>query len=263
MLPLARERNLDSVAFWLGFAFVLFPLNLLIYGWNDLVDRETDAVNPRKDSFLFGARGTAAQLALIPPAIVVTILPFVTAFTLLEGWRIAAVLGAIAAVVWIYNLPQHGLRQHPPLELLNQLGYLLILPFATVLNHVPALPWQSIAYLALFCTHAHLMGEIMDVVPDRIAGRRTTATEIGVIPTKCIVFVLLAVEAIGIISIFQDIVLGGFLALGACWLIFDIAYFRDGSYSRNQFLLFGAGLNATGFASMAWVWFTGTLTRLP
>jgi 4-hydroxybenzoate polyprenyltransferase len=33
-------------------------MGLLIYGWNDIVDYEADRLNPRKGTFLFGARGT-------------------------------------------------------------------------------------------------------------------------------------------------------------------------------------------------------------
>ncbi|HEY8901524.1 MAG TPA: UbiA family prenyltransferase [Chthoniobacterales bacterium] len=262
-LPLATSHRVGDAAFWLGFAFVLLPLNLLVYGWNDLVDRETDAINPRKDSYLFGARGTPAQLATLPLAIAAINAPFFLVFVILRGGIMAAILAGMVLTVALYNLPRHGLRGRPPLELLNQFGYLLILPFAIVLNDVPPLPWQSVAYLALFCTHAHLMGEIMDVTPDREAGRRTTATVLGIIPVKLICLVLVLAEAFLLWIVFRDHVLGTFLLLGAGWLVFDLFAFRDRSYSQSQFLLFGAGLNLSGFASMAWVWATGTLTRLP
>ncbi len=262
VLPVLAAPHLDGVLL-LGLAYVLFPLNFLVYGWNDRVDQETDRINPRKDSFLFGARGTASQLASLPLAIVLVNAPFFLIFAFLRGPVMAAILFGMVFFTWIYNLPRHGLRGRPPLELLNQLGYLLILPFSILLNETVSLPWQSVGYLTLFCTHAHLMGEIMDVEPDRKTGRRTTATVLGVVPTKVLVLCLVLVEAIIIQLVFQDAVLGGFLLFGAVWLLADIAIFRDHSYSKNQFLLFGAGLNAAGFASMAWVWFSGTLTRLP
>ena len=61
----------------------------------------------------------------------------------------------------------------------------------------------------------------------------------------------------------RDAALASFLFLGTVWLVIDLRIFRDRSYTQNQFLLFGLALNAAGFASMAWVWCTGTLTRLP
>ena len=62
LMPLAGSIDLHSPRFWAGLLAVTFPLNLVVYGWNDLVDRETDRANARKDSWLFGARGTDAQL---------------------------------------------------------------------------------------------------------------------------------------------------------------------------------------------------------
>ena len=62
LLPVAQQPVWDSPAFWLGVFFVSFPFGLLIYGWNDIVDRENDRRNARKGSFLFGARGTDEQL---------------------------------------------------------------------------------------------------------------------------------------------------------------------------------------------------------
>lgn len=262
VLPAAALPEIPAT-FWLGLAFVLFPLNLLVYGWNDLVDRETDEVNPRKNSYLFGARGTESELARLPGIMALVNAPFFLAFTWLDGPRMLLLLAGMVFMIAIYNLPRHGLRARPQLELLNQLGYLLILPFSIWLNGSPPLPWQSVAYLVLFCTHAHLMGEIMDVEPDRRVGRKTTAVVIGVIPTKLIVAGLTLVEAILIGTVFQDYWLAAFLFLGSLWLIADIFIFGSRSYTHNQFLIFGAGLNAAGFGSMAWIWFTGTLTRLP
>jgi len=263
LLPVAGQSRLHSWEFWLGVIYVTFPLNLLVYGWNDLVDRELDEVNPRKDSFLFGARGSREQLALLPRAMVITNLPFFMAFGVMGGWKMILVLVGIILVLALYNLPRRGLRGRPPLELINQLGYLLILPLSILLNGTPNLPWQSVLYLILFCTHAHLMGEIMDVYPDRLAGRRTTATVLGVIPVKGIVMLLVLIESAVIGFVFRDLVLGVFLLFGAGWMVLDIVVFRSRAYTPKEFLLFGAALNVAGFASMAWVWFSGTLTKLP
>ncbi|MFT5265437.1 MAG: 4-hydroxybenzoate polyprenyltransferase [Polaribacter sp.] len=41
----------QNSSFWLGFFYITFPLNFLAYGWNDMVDQKTDALNPRKDNF--------------------------------------------------------------------------------------------------------------------------------------------------------------------------------------------------------------------
>jgi 4-hydroxybenzoate polyprenyltransferase len=52
LLPTSSQPELfHTIPFWLGLFYVSFPLNFLVYSWNDSVDIETDALNPRKDSF--------------------------------------------------------------------------------------------------------------------------------------------------------------------------------------------------------------------
>lgn len=65
LMPLGHSNFFYSAIFWIGLFFVLFPLGLLLYGVNDIVDAEADLINPRKGTFLFGSRGTAAQLAAL------------------------------------------------------------------------------------------------------------------------------------------------------------------------------------------------------
>jgi len=66
LLPLGRRHVFDSVGFWLGLIYVTLPLGLIIYGWNDIADAEIDKFNPRKGTFLFGARGSQEQLRRLP-----------------------------------------------------------------------------------------------------------------------------------------------------------------------------------------------------
>ncbi len=161
-----------------------------------------------------------------------------------------------------YNLPRHGWRGRPPLELINQAGYLLLLPLSVLLNQTPPVSWPAVGYLVLFCTHSHLMGEVMDVIPDARANRRTTARVLGIVGTKIVILTLVVLEGLLLGFWFRDWVLGGFLLAGSLWLLADLCIlYRDRPYTRNEFRLFGLGINAAGFASMAWVWNAGTLMR--
>jgi 4-hydroxybenzoate polyprenyltransferase len=260
-LPTSRLPLLHSPIFWLGLIYVTFPLNFLVYGWNDIVDFDNDQRNPRKDSFLFGARGSREELASLPLAIALSQAPFLVLFILLRGWIMVALLGGMFLVNLLYNLPRSGWRGRPPLELINQAGYLLLLPLSVLLNQTPTISWAAVGYLVLFCTHSHLMGEVMDVVPDALANRRTSARALGVKWTKTLILVMVVVEGLLLSFRFHDRVLGGFLLLGSLWLLLDLAVlYRDRSYTRKEFQLFGLGINASGFASMIWVWNVGTLT---
>jgi 4-hydroxybenzoate polyprenyltransferase len=261
-LPTSRMPVWHSPVFWLGLVYVTFPLNFLVYGWNDIVDYENDLNNPRKDSFLFGARGSREQLAKLPVALALAQVPFFIALIWCGGGMIALLLAGMLLANGLYNLPKAGWRGRPPLELVNQAGYLLLLPLSVVLNATPVVSWGAVGYLVLFCTHSHLMGEVMDVIPDARAGRWTTARVLGVKLTKGIVMIMVIVEGLILGYRFHDWVLGGFLLLGSVWLMLDLfVIYRDRAYTRREFQLFGLGINASGFASMAWVWEVGTLMR--
>ena len=259
-LPLGGLYLLDSPAFWVGLLFVAFPLNLLTYGWNDLVDVEIDASNPRKDSYLFGARGTPEQLKRLPWAMAgITVLAYLPV-VVLGGVRMLPLLAAIIAVIALYNLPERGLRGRPPLELLCQAGYLLVVPLSAWLNDAPLPAWPTWIYLCLFCVQSQLIGEVMDIDPDRATGRKTTATVLGIRPTKLLIIVVVAAEVGLLVGMYGDVLFAGMLSLFLLWLILDLTVlFGSQRYTLNQMKLFGIGSNLVALASMIYVWWSGSL----
>ncbi len=80
LMPLGHADLLHSGKLWMGLLFVLFPLGFLLYGVNDIVDAESDSLNPRKGTFMFGSRGAREQLAALKWQIAVVQIPFVIAF---------------------------------------------------------------------------------------------------------------------------------------------------------------------------------------
>lgn len=259
-LPLSGMYLLDSPAFWAGLLFVCFPLNLLTYGWNDLVDVETDALNPRKDSYLFGARGTPEQLARLPWAmLVITVVGFAPVVAL-GGVRMLGLLSAIVGVIALYNLPKNGLRGRPPLELLCQAGYLLVIPMSAWLNAAPMPAWPTWVYLGLFCVQSQLIGEVMDIDPDRAAGRMTTATRLGTRRTKMLIITTVAAEVVLLLAVYEAFIFGGFLTMFLLWLLVDLTVlFGEQRYSLRQMKLFGVTSNLVALASMLYVWWSGCL----
>lgn len=268
LLPLGHAAGAPEAAFWLrpafwfGLAFVTFPLGFLVYGWNDRVDAATDRLNPRKGTWWFGAQASDGALARLPRAIAgVTAVAFAPV-VLLDGPRQLGVLAGIVAVCWIYNREPRGWRGRPPLELVCQVGYLLVVPLSAWLNHVPLPPPATWGYLALFTLQAQLMGEVMDVTPDRAAGRQTTATALGVEATKSLIIALVAAEVALMMGVFQEPVFGGALAAFLAWLLLDrFVIFRGRGYSLAQMKLFGLGANTMAALTMAWAWWTGCLLR--
>ena len=262
LLPLGQRHVFGQWTFWLGLFYVMFPLGLLIYGWNDLVDAETDRLNPRKGTFLFGARPNEAQLAALPWWMAAVELSFAAAFVCLLGPKALAWVAAMVFATMIYNWPPPGLKGRPPFELLNQAGYLLVFVLSSWLNGVPQLPWQTFLFGTLFAMHAHLFGQIMDVEPDRLSGRRTTAVLIGTVPAKVLISTLLLAEGVLVYLGFHDWLIAAFLAASAGWFTLDaLLLWRARTYRPVEMRCFLLGWNAVAVVSMGWVWSTATLTR--
>jgi 4-hydroxybenzoate polyprenyltransferase len=262
LLPLGGRHVFQSAAFWLGLFYVTFPLGLIIYGWNDIADADIDSFNPRKGTFLFGARGSHEQLRRLPMQIALVQAVFGSIFVYLDGARILLWLLGLVLFTAIYNLPRYGLKSHPPFDILNQAGYLLVFVLSSWLNHTPQLRWPAMLFGALFAMHSHVFGEIMDIDPDRASGRRTTGTLIGIIPSKVLICALLVLEAGLAWKCFGDFWISGALLFGVLWFLFDaFVLWRDRPYSLVQMRVFMLGWNAIALASIPWVWRTATLAR--
>jgi 4-hydroxybenzoate polyprenyltransferase len=96
---------------------VTLPLGLIIYGWNDIADADIDSFNPRKGTFLFGARGSHEQLRRLPLQIAAVQVGFALIFFYLDGARILVWFLGLMLFTAIYNLPRYGLKSQPPLDI--------------------------------------------------------------------------------------------------------------------------------------------------
>jgi 4-hydroxybenzoate polyprenyltransferase len=263
LLPLGRRDFTHSGRLWLGLVFVLFPLGLLLYGVNDLADAEADQLNPRKGTYMFGSRGAREQLAALKWQIVVAQLPFLAAFFLLVGPRILAWYGILLLAVGIYNAPRFGWKGNPPFDVLIQASYLLVFVLSSWLNKAPQLPWQTFLFGALFAMHSHVFGEVMDIEPDHLSGRKTTATVIGRVKAKFLIVALLGVETLLVRRYFHDWIVAGFLSLGAVWFVLDATLlWKERKYRPKQMRLFLWGWNIAALLGIFWNWAQSTLTHV-
>jgi len=263
LMPLGHADIFHSGKLWLGLFFVLFPLGFLLYGVNDIVDAETDSLNPRKGSFMFGSRGAREQLAALKWQIVVVQMPFVMAFYFFVGPRILWWYALLLLAVGLYNAPGVGWKGRPPFDVLIQASYLLVFVLSSWLNKVPQLPWQTFLFGALFAMHSHIFGEVMDIEPDRLSGRRTTATSIGRVSAKFLIAAFLCVETALVRIYFRDWIVTGFLAFGALWFLLDATLlWKNRAYRPKEMRLFLSGWNAAALLGMLWNWTHGTLTHV-
>jgi 4-hydroxybenzoate polyprenyltransferase len=243
LLPLGANAPLDSASFWLGLFYVGFPLGMLIYAGNDLTDAKTDALNPRKDSWLFGARPSTSQIRELPQRIFLVQAPFVALFTLLIGPRALLWFGATLVASLLYNW-RNGTKDRPILDVLAQVGYLLVFVLSSWMCGLPLAPWPIWVFGALFAMHSHLFGQIMDIEPDARAGRRTTAVCIGARRAKLIIATLLCIESLLALCITTKPWLAPILVISAVWFVLDEAIlWKDKPYATWQARLFFLGWN--------------------
>jgi 4-hydroxybenzoate polyprenyltransferase len=260
LMPLGRTFDWHRMAFWAGLFYIVFPLSLLLYGVNDIVDAEGDRHNPRKGSYLFGSRGADQQLLDLRPQIAAWQLPFLYLFWIFAGLRILLWFGAILLAVYLYNARPVALKGRPPFDVLIQASYLLIFILSSWINNVPQLPWQTFVFGALFAMHSHVFGEIMDIEPDQRSGRRTLATQIGRVPAKFFAASLLCIECVLVSRYFADRVIASFLAIGIAWFLLDALFvWKKRPYSTFEMRLFLLGWNLAAVLGIVWNALHGSL----
>jgi 4-hydroxybenzoate polyprenyltransferase len=262
LMPLGRWTDVRSAAFWLGLFYVLFPLGLILYGVNDIADGDVDRYNPRKGNYLFGSIGAAERHPSLRLQIVLVQIPFLMVFLWLVGPRILLWLAALLCAVGVYNAPRFGWKGRPPLDVLIQSSYLLIFVLSSWVNHAPQLPWPTFVFGALFAMHSHVFGEVLDIAPDRLSGRRTTATVIGAVRAKLLIAAILCVE----IALLQRFFVGGLveicLGAGVLWFLLDATLFwKNHAYKPPEMRLFMWAWNAASVAAIYWDWSRATLTH--
>jgi 4-hydroxybenzoate polyprenyltransferase len=263
LMPLGHRAFFRSWIFWVGLFYVLAPLGLVLYGVNDIVDAEADVYNPRKGTFLFGSLGAREQLAALRWEIAVAQLPFVALFLVLIGTKILLWYAALAAAVALYNSPHVGWKGRPPFDVLIQASYLLVFVLSSWLNHLPQLPWPTFVFGALFAMHSHVFGEVMDIVPDRRSGRRTTATQLGAVRAKFLLAALLCIETAMVYWFFRDAIIAGFLGMGAVWFVADSSVlWKERPYTPGQMRAFMWAWNGAAVLGMCWNWLRASLTEI-
>ncbi len=101
---------------------------------------------------------------------------------------------------------------------------------------------------ALFCVQSQLVGEVMDVRPDRAVGRTTTATALAVRPTKWLIIAVVGGEVALLAGPLGDPPFAAALGLFWLWLWLDqLVLFRDAEYSVGLMKLFGVLSNPSRF----------------
>ncbi|OOV15356.1 UbiA family prenyltransferase [Deinococcus sp. LM3] len=172
-----RLYTLDPATLLL-LAYLTLPFNLLIYGLNDLSDREEDARSSRKGGWQ-GARLTLAEGGPLLRATLLLNVPALLLLTLLLPPAATAVLLLSAVLFAAYSLPPLRLKGRPFLDGLSNVAYALPLILPALTLGSPA-PWGPLLALMSYSVGKHAFDAAQDIPADRAAGTRTVATTLGV-----------------------------------------------------------------------------------
>lgn len=254
LLPFSQMEMFGSFAFWLGATYICFPMSLLSFGWNDIGDAATDSINPRKDSWLFGASPNRDMRKMLPWIIAAVQIPFLIALVAIAGWKMLAWFSSLLVANACYN--SFGFKRLPWLDLLNQTGYLLVFVLASWLCDVPQLNAPAMIFSALFAMHSHLFGQIMDIDEDAAGGRRTTAVSIGVRNSKLLLVAILVAEAGIAFTFFSGPIVGVFMLAAAAFFLID-AFYGPRRYPLPFLTAFFIGWNLIAISTMYFIWRDG------
>eukprot|EP00929_Paragymnodinium_shiwhaense_P072740 TRINITY_DN36923_c0_g1_i1.p1 TRINITY_DN36923_c0_g1~~TRINITY_DN36923_c0_g1_i1.p1 ORF type:complete len:289 (+),score=40.31 TRINITY_DN36923_c0_g1_i1:66-932(+) len=191
-LPAVRDPMvLLSPAGVAGLMFALFPLNLLVYSFNDYKDVDIDRKNPRKGG-MHGAQASAEELwacIVISVVAIALLVPLMTAdLAFSVKWVVTCIL-----VNWSYNFgPQ--LSRVPLLDMFPPIGYLGTCVFAAKVMSLEQLDGWVYGFFAVMAMRTQLWLQRMDIVADAAVGKRTTAVFLGKQPAAAGVLGLLALE---------------------------------------------------------------------
>ncbi len=240
-----------SAPFWIGSVYVCFPLGLLIYGWNDIGDRQSDRDNPRKDSWLFGAKPSEEMCRRLPWIIAAVQVPFLLMFVAMAGPKMIGWMAAVVLVNATYN--SFGFKKLPGLDLLNQVGYLLIFVLASWLCSVPQLNAPVMIFSTLFAMQSHLFGQLMDIDEDANARRRSTAILLGVRRSKFLMVAIMLAASLIAYQSFRFGVVALFMLAGATFFAAD-ALVGPKRYPIVFSQWFFIAWNVVVIATMHFVW---------
>lgn len=157
--------------------WVTFPFNLLIYGINDIFDRETDDPNARKGGY-GGAKIVDGEVRSIAWGVALTNIPFLVYFVVTLPWPAWAWMLAYAFSFWQYSSTPLRFKGRPVWDSISNTDYaypLVFVPFA--LGEQPV--WAAAIGLMAWSMAKHVYDAIQDIDEDADAGIKTTAVAFG------------------------------------------------------------------------------------
>jgi 4-hydroxybenzoate polyprenyltransferase len=178
-----------------GLLFFAMPVGVVIYGLNDIADRESDAQNNRKGT-VSGAVISTREIQFIVGAVLFLTVLFAAPLAITgHYWGAVGILVQLL-LSYIYSVRPFHLKGRPVLDLVC-VGTMVIAIFMNgfwmnaIGWHMPAWPTPHVLVVLALCAAAvHAIPEVLDYEVDKKMGDKTIAVVIGKRPTliMCAVF---------------------------------------------------------------------------
>ena len=209
---------LNTVNFWIGLLYCTFPLNLLVYGMNDMVDEDVDTDNSRKGNFVYGAKLPRRLLSELPKWIAGINIGWLALIAFqdlsLVPYLVVWLAGAFA-VNFAYNNKPFQFSRKCPFEVpVMIVGHLLIPLLSCEINALPFPSWQSWLFHSLLLSRSHLWLEFEDIAVDKKSNKRTIAVTIGESASLALIILLTIMESVVGFHLLHSSVLGSFSLFG-------------------------------------------------
>ena len=254
----ANHQLLVSKSFWIGLFYCTFPLNLLVYGMNDLVDEDVDKDNPRKGNYIYGAKANRRELAALPFHIFAwAVAPLVVLVWYNPDRAVAYCTWLVFSffVNFVYNNKPFQMSRKCPWELPTMiLGHYLIPILSCLINDLSYPPIGSWLYHACLLARSHVWLEYADIECDKKEGKRTIAVALGPKLAFYFVIALTCCEAIIGFLVLECNVLGVFSFFGM--VVFFLNSTKSGKV-KNEKTHVSVSQSLVGAVLMMYVWYIG------
>lgn len=196
-------REVYPFVFWALLLYFLLPANLYLYGINDVFDRDTDALNRKKDDKEHRlAQQERRQLIIVLAAVLVVSAGMLLIIPARWWW----LFGLFLLLSTFYSAPPLRFKARPFLDSYSNVLYVTtgFLGYALSADRLP--PLAMIVAAACWAAGMHAYSAIPDIEPDREAGVRTVAVALGKRPAllfvagNWLIFAVLVISTLGVVG---------------------------------------------------------------
>lgn len=187
--------------FFFFIALFSLPMNLFLYGINDVHDQATDQHNPKKNSREHLLQ--ASQRRVLMKSIIVSLFIFLIGLAFSQLSPVTKLLGLLFLFLgWSYSAPPFRWKGKPILDSTSNVLYLLpgLMGYAQLTNQLP--PLLVMFALWAWTSAMHLFSAIPDIKADKQANILTTAVLYGKEYSLLLCGALWGIFSFGLLMIF-------------------------------------------------------------